>query len=100
MIRRLPFLLVVAALGAPAMAGAQAQPTAECSYDREAMLKLDVNAFDQDTRGGWRMLADRGCFTVAADLIRAYRTAHPQHALLGTRGRCAPAPATMTPPFR
>lgn len=45
----------------------------ECAYDREALLSLGQNAFDQDMKGGWRALADRGCLAEAADLIRDYR---------------------------
>ncbi len=44
-----------------------------CAYDREAMLALDLNAFDQDMQGGWRTIARiDGCEAAAADLIRAY----------------------------
>jgi hypothetical protein len=45
----------------------------ECSYDHEAMLSLGQNAFDEDMKGGWRALADRGCLAEAADVIRDYR---------------------------
>lgn len=45
-----------------------------CSYDRDAMLALDENAFDQDMNGGWRALARKPeCWAAAADLIRDYR---------------------------
>ena len=55
-----------------------AAPTVEpCAYDRVAMLALDQRAFDQDLRGGWRVLArDTRCMAMAADLIRDYREAH------------------------
>jgi hypothetical protein len=58
------------ALSLPTVASAESP---ECSYDREAMLSLEQNAFDQDMKGGWRALADRGCLAEAADLIRDYR---------------------------
>ena len=49
----------------------------DCTYDRPALLAEDVKAFDQDMHGGWRPLADRGCLREAADLIAAWRGAHP-----------------------
>lgn len=60
-------LLAQAATPAPS-------PQPECSYDLEAMLELDQQAFDQDMDGGWRPLAARdGCELAAAELIRAWR---------------------------
>jgi hypothetical protein len=42
--------------------------------DREALMALNIHAFDQDLNGGWRPIAARdGCVGEAADLIRAYR---------------------------
>lgn len=57
--------------------GADALP-ADCPYDRPALLAEDVKAFDEDMHGGWRPLADRGCMREAADLIAAWRGAHPE----------------------
>ena len=68
----LKFILPVFTLlfAAPAFA-------ADCSYDRPAMLALDLKAFDQDMKGGWRPLADIAeCRPQAADLIKAWREAH------------------------
>ena len=49
----------------------------QCSYDRAAMLALDLNAFDQDMQGGWRSVAHKeGCEAAAADLIREYIFEH------------------------
>ena len=48
------------------------EPT-DCSYDREAMLALDYDSFDQDLTGGWRLLTERGCDAEAAELIREWR---------------------------
>ena len=68
------------------LAGATAAPApalerADCSYDRAAMLALDENAFDQDLGnggGGWRALEGKpGCEQATADLLAAYRAAHP-----------------------
>lgn len=55
--------------------GASAVP-ADCAFDREALLKLDYRSFDQDTQGGWRALAGKGCDREAADLIRDWRLQH------------------------
>jgi hypothetical protein len=50
-----------------------------CHVDRGAMLALPEGKFDQDLEGGWRALAARTpCRRAAADLIAAYRRAHPQ----------------------
>lgn len=54
-----------------AVAGAAAD---DCIGDRDALLALDQNAFDQDLDGGWRAVAARdGCRGAAADLIAEYR---------------------------
>lgn len=54
-------------------------PAAEaCIFDRAAALALEETAFDQGG-DGWRALARPGCFLIAADLIAAYRAAHPGH---------------------
>jgi hypothetical protein len=48
-----------------------------CVYDRDSMLSLDEEAFDQTINGGWRALAQKPqCERVAADLIRDYRQTH------------------------
>ncbi|MGB3469504.1 MAG: hypothetical protein WBA51_01620 [Erythrobacter sp.] len=54
-------------------------PTPDCSYDLEAMLELDRDAFDQDMDGGWRVLYDRGCYAEAAELIREWRHEKRDH---------------------
>jgi len=65
----LAFFLAAALIAAPS-----ADP---CAYDRQRLLALDEKAFDQDLRGGWRLLADNPrCYVAAADLIRDYREAH------------------------
>jgi len=47
---------------------------ADCQFDRDRMLALDIAAFDQDMDGGWRKVASKPeCEPVAADLIHAYR---------------------------
>lgn len=70
-------LLLALALAAAASA---APAAAACDYDLEAMLALDVQAFDQDLSnggGGWRKVAGMpDCELDAADLIRAYRNRH------------------------
>ena len=63
------FLLAAAVAAAPA--------SDPCAYDRKRLLSLDLNAFDQDLSGGWRVLGDNPrCYVAAADLIRDYREAH------------------------
>ena len=51
-----------------------------CSYDRDALLSLNEQAFDQDLSGGgggWRKIANiLGCERAAAELIGAYRSEH------------------------
>lgn len=68
-------LLVGWASAAPVLAAQ------ECTYDEKALLALSEQAFDQDlSRGGqgWRALANvPGCELAAADLLAAYRRAHP-----------------------
>jgi hypothetical protein len=52
-----------------------------CQYDRDAMLSLDENSFDQDlsnSGGGWRSIGNiQGCEAAAGELISAYRAKHP-----------------------
>lgn len=51
-----------------------ASAAGSCAVDRDAMLALGMNAFDQNHEGGWRTLSERpGCKATAADLIREYR---------------------------
>jgi hypothetical protein len=60
-----------------AAALAATPPGDPCPYDRDRLLSLDQNAFDQDLEGGWRKLADDPrCWIAAADLLRDYREAH------------------------
>jgi sirohydrochlorin ferrochelatase len=56
----------------------QAAPVPEaCAYDRDAMLALAPEDFDQDLAGGWRPLGNRDeCREAAADLLAIYRQAH------------------------
>lgn len=48
----------------------------DCSYDRDAMMALDQDSFDQDINGGWRPFSKEGCYGVAANLILDYRNTH------------------------
>ncbi len=69
-----------------AMAAATFQPATDspvtadagCIVDQPAMLALDYDTFDQSP-AGWRSLARPGCFIAAANLIAAWRAAHPDH---------------------
>ena len=71
----------------PALAALLLAPIAseqDCSYDRDTMLAMDLESFDQQMDAGWRALQARGCLAEAAELIAAYREAHPEEAgLLG-----------------
>lgn len=68
------FLAVLAACAA-------IPPANRCSHDKEALLALDENAFDQDLSnggGGWRKIGNvPGCELAAAELISAYRAKYP-----------------------
>lgn len=58
------------------LAGCASAPSPEdpCYHDRDALLALDYDAFDNDPDGGWRPLANEaGCEDAAADLIEAFR---------------------------
>lgn len=58
----------------------QPQTQADCTYDLNAMLKLDRQAFDQDLPdGGWRGLSREGCHEQAAELIRTWRHEKRDH---------------------
>lgn len=41
--------------------------------EREAMLALDARTFDQSRDNGWRLVAERECYSEAAALIDEYR---------------------------
>lgn len=71
-------LLLAFAQPDPASAPA---PAPDCSYDLDAMLALDRDAFDQDIpNGGWRGLSNKGCHEEAAELIRVWRHEKRDHA--------------------
>lgn len=53
-----------------------AQLKVDCAYDQKALVAEEIHAFDQTMHGGWRILADKGCMTQAADLIKAWRAGH------------------------
>ena len=54
--------------------GCQMQSVAACTFDKEKLLALDADSFDQDMKGGWRAVAMQdNCQLVAADLIKEYR---------------------------
>ena len=64
--------LLLAAAQPATVPGDPVEP--DCSYDLDAMLALDRDAFDQDMEGGWRPLGKiDGCEEATAELIRAWR---------------------------
>lgn len=48
----------------------------DCSFDRETLLALEYQHFDQDPQNGWRTLAAKGCDKEAAELISDWRERH------------------------
>ena len=74
--------MLEALLLAAAQPEAPAQPAEpDCSYDLDAMLALDRDAFDQDIPdGGWRGLPNKDCHAEAAELIRTWRHEKRDHA--------------------
>ena len=76
-IAALVLALLIAVPGITISDEADYPSTGKCEFDREALLALDFNAFDQDFDGGWRQIAkDKDCSLVAADLIREYIDRH------------------------
>ncbi len=72
--------MITSLLLAAAQAPAPLAPP-DCTYDLEAMLALDRQAFDQDIPdGGWRALSTEGCHEKAAELIRTWRHEKRDHA--------------------
>lgn len=69
-------MLNLFAVLAAAAATAAASPE-PCGIDKTPLLALSAEKFDQDPKGGWRILAERpGCDGAAADLIAEYRRVH------------------------
>lgn len=59
-----------------ALAGTPAQ-SSNCSYNRTAMLAMDLDTFDQSEKG-WRTIGQKsGCEGAAISAIRDYLAAHP-----------------------
>lgn len=76
-------LAFAALLQTAAPAPATVAPDA-CAYDREAMMALSPDAFDQDLSGGWRALEEKpGCTEAAANLLRDWREAHRAELKIG-----------------
>lgn len=72
--------LLLLALAQPEAPDPQPKPQPDCSYDLDAMLELDRQAFDQDLPdGGWRGLSRKGCDEAAAELIREWRHEKRDH---------------------
>ena len=72
---------MIALLLAAAAPAEDTPASPDCTYDLDAMLALDRQAFDQDIPdGGWRRLSKDGCHAEAAELIRAWRHEKRDHA--------------------
>lgn len=66
-----------------AMAGAQDITAKKCAENRESILKLDEDQFDQDMPEGWRRIfLTPGCELVAAELLHDYRETHHKDSFL------------------
>jgi hypothetical protein len=72
---RVRFALIGLTLAACAATQASADTASACFPDRETILALDFEAFDQNADSGWRIVADNNpaCELAAADLIAEYR---------------------------
>lgn len=57
------------------------EPVSSCGINREEAIALAEDDFDQGEKG-WRSLAQPSCFHDAAELIAAYRAAHPDHGMM------------------
>lgn len=65
-------LALLGSTGAPVLAHSP-----HCVPNRQQVLGLSQQAFDQDLQGGWRAVSARDeCVAAAADLIRDYRERH------------------------
>ena len=71
---RTPVVALCFALIAAGSPG-HAQSNVRCAIDQDAMLAMDVAAFDQSDTG-WRLFGEEGCEQEAADLIAAYVRRH------------------------
>ncbi len=71
------FLFTACTTGSEHMPARHTKTAVQCVENRTSLLSLDQSSFDQDLKGGWRVVADKeGCLLIAADLIRDYRNAH------------------------
>jgi hypothetical protein len=67
------FAFMFAAVFLTAMSSAHEPTVSNCAYDRDAMMDLSQNEFDQNPDNGWRKIAVPGCEEIAADLIKDWR---------------------------
>lgn len=75
--RMLPRLLVmISFFVSPATLAAEESELPECAHNREAILALELVAFDQTEGAGWRPLYRAGCYVEAAELLRDWRSRH------------------------
>ncbi|WP_298464701.1 hypothetical protein [uncultured Erythrobacter sp.] len=72
--------MLIALFLAAAQPAETTAPAPDCSYDLDAMLALNRQAFDQDIPdGGWRALSKADCHEEAAELIREWRHEKRDH---------------------
>ncbi|MCH2486658.1 MAG: hypothetical protein MK010_02805 [Erythrobacter sp.] len=67
-------LFAAAPIASAPIASAPGEPiTAECTFEREAVLATDFVPFDQTEGEGWRPLYDAGCYIEAANILRDWQ---------------------------
>lgn len=69
------FILLIALVSHTSVSLAQTSISTE---ERQRLMSLDFEAFDQDMNGGWRTYGNQLEFELAAGLIEEYMTLHPK----------------------
>ena len=69
------FLLLIALVANTSVTQAQTSISKE---ERQRLMSLDFEAFDQDMQGGWRTYGNQLKFELAAGLIEEYIGLHPE----------------------
>lgn len=69
------FILLIALVSHTSVTLAQTSISTE---ERQRLMSLDFEAFDQDMNGGWRTYGNQLEFELAAGLIEEYMTLHPE----------------------
>ena len=71
------FYLALLFIGAASMGlGSEESPCAISHAEREELMKLNFDAFDQTMGEGWRKYSDQGCKKEATSLLEDYFEIH------------------------